>query len=840
MVNEEINNSIVTQEMNSDKVYNQSNTPQSFLDKIKDQLKLFISVFLIIILLIIGTTGYLYWHLHKTINSTNLAAEPQIAVFNLPGATFAPYEEVKSNVQPNIPSYSLNTSELINLSNVETASKEQFNQNELSALQNPGFFIQPGNPASNNSDPNIPIFGPYPGRRSDDMVDIYGKISGNTSPAYRTPENAVFLTTDFLMHTYHILIDRTFQNIESVKLQPDLKLLTNALYMDALTRYNQESNLQLKESWKRLSVFYLVPLVLLKSNINQPTQYFDTQNAENQNIQKDQNADTPANVQIQLQKFQSSTPSEIYQLASREIDLIMKAQAFNVSSPLYSSLQPNTTVDYTQFQVRGHYTRTSVLRSYFRAMEWYGRQNFNVNNLDLTRDALLMTWQLGSVKVNGATASDIWQKIYLPTVFFVGKSDNLTLYDYAGLMSKIYGKSVSYSELADNKKLQEFRAQAEKLPGPKILSDLITFNSNNTPNKDHLLQSSRGFRFMGQRFIPDSYIFTSLTQGGETPDPETGQKLPSTPTALMVMSILGSKTADNLLNDWVASNAAQSNKVIAKNITKLKNEFAQFDEKTWTQNVYWAWLYNLLPLFDNHPNGYPMFMQGDPWTKKSLVTALGSWTELRHDTLLYSKESFSEMGGGGPQATPPPVPKGYVEPNLSFLTRLIALTTMTEQGLNSNGLLIPGQKEKFDTFLQSLQFFKSIAEKELSNTVISDDDFEELRTIIKLNYPNIVWTPDGKQMTEQDARDGIISDVHTDTVKNQVLYEATGYPSVIYVAIKDINGTRLTRGVTYSYYEFTKPVGSRMTDSDWQSMIYEGKNTNQLPTQPSWTNDLVK
>ena len=209
---------------------------------------------------------------------------------------------------------------------------------------------------------------------------------------------------------------------------------------------------------------------------------------------------------------------------------------------------------------------------------------------------------------------------------------------------------------------------------------------------------------------------------------------------------------------------------------------------------------------------------------------MGSWTELRHDTLLYAKQSFAELGGGGEQSTPPPVPKGYVEPNLSFITRLVALTTMTRDGLDSRGLLVPGQKEKFDSFLESLQFFKTIAEKELSDSVISDDEYEKLRTIISLRYPNIVWTPDGDEMTEQDARVGIIADVHTDAKKGQVLY----------VVVKDKGGTRLTRGVTYSYYEFTREAGTRLNDQDWQGMIYEGKNTDDIPSQPSWVKDLVK
>jgi hypothetical protein len=165
---------------------------------------------------------------------------------------------------------------------------------------------------------------------------------------------------------------------------------------------------------------------------------------------------------------------------------------------------------------------------------------------------------------------------------------------------------------------------------------------------------------------------------------------------------------------------------------------------------------------------------------------------------------------------------------------------MTRDGMKSQGIMHPNQEQKFEDFLKSLNFFKDIAEKELSDSIISDDDYEKLRLIIKSNYPNIVWTPDGNEMTEQDARAAIIADVHTDAKKGQILYEATGVPTIIYVAVKDKGGTRLTRGVTYSYYEFTRPLGTRLTDLDWQGMIYDKKNSSDLPSTPSWTKDLTK
>lgn len=750
-------------------------------------------------------------------------------------ADFAQYKEIKSTTKPALQSYTLKTSELSNLSAVAASAKMQFSPGQLGTLETNGFFTQPTTPKL--SDPNQTL--DQRGSRSDDMVDLYNQFGGDIREWERKPENAIFVSTDFLIHIFHVLIDRSFQKTEEVNFQPALKQLTAVLFKDSLERYNGEQNPQLKESWKRLSVYYLVPQVLLDASLAKPKSYFGDPAKQEKYLQDDSSADTAAGIQQQLQKYQNTTPAEIYKLAGQEIDLVAKAEAFAVPSPLYAALKPDFLEDYTQYTPRSHYTRNSVLRSYFRAMMWYGRHGFEVKSLDLTRDAMLMTWQLSTLNVDQKAALDVWQQIYLPTVFYVGRSDDLTFYDYSSLMTKIYGNNITYTQLSDSAKLQQFQSEAVKLPGPKILSEVKVFLPGQVPTKEDLLKSTKGFRFMGQRFIPDSYMFSKLTQGDEPADPETGQKLPSTPTALMIMSILGSNTADSLLNDWVAANAPQSDKVIAKVKNQLKNEFQTYDEKYWTQNIYWAWLYNLRALFDDHNDGYPMFMRGLPWAKKSLISALGSWTELRHDTLLYAKQSFAELGGGGEPPPPPPVPKGYVEPNLSFLTRLIALTTMTRDGFDSRGLLVGGQKGKFDSFLTSLEFFKSLAEKELSDTVISDQDYEKLRTIISLNYPRIVWTPDGDQMTEQDARSGIIADVHTDAKKGQVLYEATGAPAVIYVAVKDKNGTRLTRGVTFSYFEFSQPVGKRLSDQDWQGAIYEGKKTFPFPSQPAWV-DFIK
>ena len=50
--------------------------------------------------------------------------------------------------------------------------------------------------------------------------------------------------------------------------------------------------------------------------------------------------------------------------------------------------------------------------------------------------------------------------------------------------------------------------------------------------------------------------------------------------------------------------------------------------------------------------------------------------------------------------------------------------------------------------------------------------------------------------------------------------------------VVDIDGRcYLTRGATYSYYEFVRPLGDRLTDEQWQEMLYSGKG---VPPMPEW------
>ncbi|MCK5320438.1 DUF3160 domain-containing protein [Candidatus Parcubacteria bacterium] len=298
------------------------------------------------------------------------------------------------------------------------------------------------------------------------------------------------------------------------------------------------------------------------------------------------------------------------------------------------------------------------------------------------------------------------------------------------------------------------------------------------------------------------------------------------------------KIVKKYLDEWVIDFAPDSNKVIAKFYNKLNNEFSGYDENVWTQNIYWSWLYCFKPLLSYYQDGYPFFMANDNWQKKNLGTVLGSYTELKHDTLLYAKQSYAELGGGGDNPEEiPPVVKGYVEPDLVFWNRIIALAKTTENGLKSRNIFPKEFEYKFKEFIESSEFFKQIAKQELLNEKISDEDFEKLR-VVSLKLKRIVEPLNGQELTIKEKRAGIIDDIHTDAVKRQILYEATGKPYILYVVVNDINGARLTRGAVFNHYEFTAPLDERLADEDWQKKVYEGEGT--IPSEDKWSKEIKK
>jgi hypothetical protein len=221
-----------------------------------------------------------------------------------------------------------------------------------------------------------------------------------------------------------------------------------------------------------------------------------------------------------------------------------------------------------------------------------------------------------------------------------------------------------------------------------------------------------------------------------------------------------------------------------------------------------------------------------------LQTALGSWTELKHDTILYAKQVMAEMGGGGPEQEPP---HSFVEPNPEAYARLLALASMTRDGLAQRGLLSSLTGNNLENLISELEFLQRISEAELNGQEISTEDYWHMYywggVLEQFTLAAADLEPGVDRPILEDQKAALIADVATGLTPDgalAALEEAIGQPTTLYVVLPG-QPIRLATGAVYSYYEFPVAVSNRMTDEQWQAMVEAGTN----PPMPDWTNLFI-
>jgi hypothetical protein len=226
-------------------------------------------------------------------------------------------------------------------------------------------------------------------------------------------------------------------------------------------------------------------------------------------------------------------------------------------------------------------------------------------------------------------------------------------------------------------------------------------------------------------------------------------------------------------------------------------------------------------------------MRNQAWLDKSLNTALASWTELRHDTILYGLQSAAEAGDG---EEPPFVP-GYVEPNVVFWDRLLALTKQSQAELTRRDLLTKRVADRYRDFVNMLAFLRGVSVRELHNGKLTKKEHERIRHIEGelegMTEAMLKAAGNYIALSEDDLNMALVADVHTG--RSTALEEGVGHSNEI-VAVVPVEGKLyLARGATLSYYEFTVPISNRLTDEAWKKMLAEKKE----PVPPPWTHSFV-
>lgn len=763
-----------------------------------------------LLLVVISLAVFAVWKQLSRSRQSQPISEFTPAFSPLPRPRFAELTLRKTSYTPVLDSQPVKLSQLSNLAAFERTQPLSARQRQF--LQSHSFVVVP------NTDQFYSPNADDPTMRSDDWTGLYQTLGGGPIFA-RAPENSVFISSDLLLHVFHRLVAKEVEYVEQTSLAPKLSQLSSQLLQAAARQRDQAGTPTDRASYERLTTYFAVPTAIL-ATVRGDIQNQVTGDSVNDNL-------IAAEAELdQLKPYLSETA---YQRARAELRLIFDRQQQAVP-PLWAEVHETENLalleDYTQYTPRGRYTKNAVLRAYFRSMIWYGRTTFLARSPSLTRDALHLTQLMAE-----PAHQQLWDQIYLPTSFLIGESDDLQWRQYQQVLNRAEINSPQISE----RQLQNAQLLISLLPKPQVMSSVVIDPTVTQKTKAELQAETQGLRLFGQRVTADAFIFTTLTQGQELPDAATGQRLPSTTSSLLVMSALGSSTADTFVPSWITTTAPDADQVLNQRLSALRSHFQQLSDQDWTQNLYWSWLFTLRATFTNYESlsGFPAFMRSPEWKIKNLQTGLGSWTELKHDSVLYAKQSYAELGAGGDEQLPP-VPLGYVEPNIPLLDRLIALSEMTRSGLDAVDALPQEFAGRHQAFEEAVSFLRQLAVKQLENQAISDDEFERLRTIGGV-LDQVIRPLPNEQSSESLARAAIITDVHTDAVNGEILYQATGIPDYIYVAVTDRHGSRLTKGLVYRHYEFVGPLTERQTNEQWQARNYPPGN---LPERPFWLRSL--
>jgi hypothetical protein len=712
------------------------------------------------------------------------------------------YSSDELTIDVNTPQYKLplDLSQVSNVSTIDSVFSLTDEQKEL--LRNNGFVIRP---YSNEDDINAP----------------YTALKNHNIP--------IFVTTDTLLHLYHIQFDQILKGIEEREFFDKVLDMSKALFDQSQQDYVTYTG-DLQEAARRNVGFFAVALTLLQTTTEE---YNGSEN---------------------IRTIDFTVPSYVNENVTDELYNISLQDGYH-ESPLFRYQE-----DYSQYKPRGHYTQSEKLKRYFKAMMWYGRIAFLMKGgepacqacdfLISTYDAKIQTMQasliattLPSITIQNVSLDEIWTRLYSVTSFFVGTADDLTPYEYLDCIHTVFGSSFNATEFNNDTKLLDLKVRLTGLRSPQIYGgtgEAIILKNIGEPitvdDLNNVLDKTKGMRLMGQRFIPDSYMFQQLVAPASgfftgTGEPFTMKMTPLGPArcfprGLDVMAVLGSERALEILT--TEGDTAYEN--YTQQLTMLQQNFSSLNITEWNRNLYLSWVYTLKILLEKFDGRYPTFMNTTAWLDKELQTALSSWTELRHDTILYAKQSYTaELSMAMPSQEKPVV--GYIEPVPEFYTRILALTQMTRTGLTALNVLNETETTRLTNLESILTRLLTISTDELEGRELSEDDYSFIRDFGDELDSVVTGVNDkGKETT-------LVADVHTDSNDpQQVLEEGVGYVSLLIVAYKIPDGRIIAgAGPVFSYYEFKQPIDNRLTDEQWIEIL----QNNEQPNRPTWTTSFL-
>lgn len=485
---------------------------------------------------------------------------------------------------------------------------------------------------------------------------------------------------------------------------------------------------------------------------------------------------------------------------------------------LFSSVPRN--IDFSQFTVRGHYTQSKELSRYFQAMMWLGRTEMYliapVNSLPPQNDIDIQRQMIDAVLVAEAAklsnAYPMLEEMDSIIRFFVGESDNVTLPNIQTLMQA--AKIDSASALLDMKVYTTFQdtLKQKSFAFQRILSQIIISD----PSSPDSIQPASAFLLLGQRFVIDSYVTGNVVYDKIKFDQKKVWR--ALPSRYDILFSLGNNAAAQLLETELSTYH------YASNLAALRYLVDSYEPEFWQSTLYNNWLHSirtLVPPTDR--TALPSFMQTAAWWQEKMNTQLASWAQLRHDNLLYAKQSYT----GGVICS---FPESYVEPIPKFYEAIKTFAAVAAEKFQS----FPWANSRIVYYWNHLKdvadTLKTISQKQLDRTPLDENEKNFLRRMLYLNnicgpayngwYYRLFYTGEAEFL----KNDLVVADVHTcptDAAGNfvgWVLHAGTGPVNLAVVTTEAADGRLISYiGPVMSYYEYVSTNFKRLTDDEWKS-----------------------
>lgn len=499
-------------------------------------------------------------------------------------------------------------------------------------------------------------------------------------------------------------------------------------------------------------------------------------------------------------------------------------------------------MDFSQFTVRGHYLGDATLEKYFRAMMWLGRTEIPLMSLDKDKGQLVFNRRaFNAMLALRATMDDEdmtrFKKIDAVVRAFVGEPDSMTPPQTDNLL-----KTLNVTDMAAALSLDDNTIAAaivgENFGEQKIASQIII-----TPLHEGTLPLASSFQLLGQRYVVDSHVFSNVVYDRANPEDDSPRRMMPNPLDVAFAALGNDQAAQMLTPELNTYNYAP----YLENMRTLVNAHG---DSFWEANLYNIWLSALRALSPSASEmanpasaGLPNVAATEMWGRRILSAQLASWAELRRDTILYAKQSYTS-------GISCEYPDAYVDPYPEFFARIEAFATAgmaLGDTISSGNAYINRISTYFAKLGEIATILREMAEHQRTGMPHSKEHIAFINRAVTINmgcggagtasgwFADLFYDRD--KATEYDPA---IADVHTQptdesgNMVGHVLHVGTGVPRLMVATVDTCSGPRAYVGVVSAYHEKITDNLERLNDKTWAETLKKAAEP-----EVSWMSDLV-